>query len=102
LQPASEEGFKLKGWRREEKGRIYFEINIACAEKIATFAARSEERKLNNISILKSVQRGKRRPEKIKFILFGSLKKILTFALPTERKGKKIGTADVGKITEKD
>jgi hypothetical protein len=45
LQPASEEGFKLKGWRREEKGRIYFKINIAKVEKIATFAARSEERK---------------------------------------------------------
>jgi hypothetical protein len=27
--------------------------------------------------------------------------KFLTFALPTERKGKKIGTADAGKITEK-
>jgi hypothetical protein len=30
------------------------------------------------------------------------LKKFLTFALPTERKGKKIGTADVGKIEKKD
>jgi hypothetical protein len=45
LQPASEEGFKLKGWREGKKGRIYFKINIAKAEKIATFAARSEERK---------------------------------------------------------
>jgi hypothetical protein len=33
--------------------------------------------------------KGKKRLEKIKFILFGSLKKILTFALPTIRKGKK-------------
>jgi hypothetical protein len=29
------------------------------------------------------------RAKKIKIILFGSLKKIPTFALPTERKGKK-------------
>lgn len=38
--------------------------------------------------------------KKIKFILFGTSEKILTFALPTERKGKKIGTADVGKTTK--
>ena len=33
--------------------------------------------------------------EKIKFILFGSWKKISTFALPTEREGKKDQVADV-------
>jgi hypothetical protein len=35
------------------------------------------------------VLQGKRRFKKIKFILFGSWEKFLTFALPTERKGKK-------------
>jgi len=40
--------------------------------------------------------------KKIKFILFGSLKKILTFALPTERKGKKVGAADVAQTTKQD
>jgi len=41
------------------------------------------------------------RIKKIKFILFGSLKKILTFALPTERKGKKLSSGCCGKQTEK-
>jgi hypothetical protein len=31
----------LKRWRRDKEGRIYFKINVAGAEKIATFAARS-------------------------------------------------------------
>jgi len=34
----------MKGWRRDKEGRIYFKINVADGEKIATFAARSEER----------------------------------------------------------
>jgi hypothetical protein len=29
----------MKGWRRDKEGRIYFKINIAEEEKIATFAA---------------------------------------------------------------
>ena len=40
LHPASEEGFKLKRWHSEMESGIYFKINIAGAEKIATFAAR--------------------------------------------------------------
>jgi len=40
LHPASEEGFRLKGWRSEMESEIYFKINIAGEEKIATFAAR--------------------------------------------------------------
>ena len=81
---------------------IYFKINVAGEEKIATFAARSGRTESQLDLAYWNRGRGKKEDEKIKFILFGSLKKILTFALPTERKGKKIGTADVGKITEKD
>jgi hypothetical protein len=40
LQPASEEGALNERWRRGRESRIYFKINIAGEEKIATFAAR--------------------------------------------------------------
>jgi hypothetical protein len=46
------------------------------------------ERRFKTRHIEKRV-RGKKRLEKIKFILFGSLKKILTFALPTDKEGQK-------------
>jgi len=84
LHPASEEGIRLKG-RHRDSG-IYFKINIAGEEKIATFAARfgrTGERFKNGV--LKS-KKGKERLKKIKFILFVISEKILTFALPTERK----------------
>ena len=61
----------------------------------------SEERKADQHQRIEIREKEEKKIEKIKFILFGSLKKFLTFALPTERKGKKIGTADVGKITKK-
>ncbi|WP_412467403.1 hypothetical protein [Pedobacter sp. KLB.chiD] len=44
LHPASEEGVLVKGWLWAMDGRIYFKINIAEAEKIATFAALSGRR----------------------------------------------------------
>jgi len=34
----------MKGRHRDKEGRIYFKINIAKAEKIATFASRSGRR----------------------------------------------------------
>ena len=41
LHPASEEEVnKLKRWHRDMESRIYFKINVADEEKIATFAAR--------------------------------------------------------------
>lgn len=40
-------------------------------------------------------QKREKNNKKIKFILFGSWEKISTFALPTERKGKKDQVADV-------
>jgi len=44
---------------------------------------------LGKTGILKLQGEEKTGAEKIKNILFGSLKKLLTFALPTERKGYK-------------
>ena len=60
----------MKGWRRDKEGRIYFKINVAEEEKIATFASRSGRRgKLVNTGILKSRQGKKRRQKnKIYFI----------------------------------
>ncbi len=40
--------------------------------------------------------------KQIKFILFGTSEKILTFALPTIRKGEKVGAADVAQTTKQD
>lgn len=31
----------MKGWHRDDESGIYFKINVAEEEKIATFAARS-------------------------------------------------------------
>ena len=61
-----------------------------------------EERKADQHQRIEIREQEEKKAEKIKFILFGTSEKILTFALPTERKGKKIGTADAGKITKKD
>ena len=47
------------------------------------------------IQRIEIVKRKQEWAEKIKIILFGSSKKIPTFALPTERKGRKAGAADV-------
>ena len=49
----------------------------------------SEERGADQHQRIEIRGQGKKEDEKIKFILFGSSEKFLTFALPTERKREK-------------
>ena len=60
----------------------------------------SEGRKAEQDQRIEIKEREEKMAEKIKFILFGSLKKMLTFALPTEREGKKVEVADVTHTTK--
>jgi len=69
------------------EGRIYFKINVAEEEKIATFAARSGRTgKAGQDRHIEIRGEEKKEIEKIKFILFAISEKFLTFALPTIRK----------------
>jgi hypothetical protein len=79
----------LKGWHRDTESGIYFKINLAKEKKIATFAARFGRTESQLSLVYWKANRERKRLQKIKFILFGSLKKFLTFALPTERNGEK-------------
>ncbi|WP_165825409.1 hypothetical protein [Pedobacter yonginense] len=78
--------------RREERLRgikNYFEIVLGEGEKVLTFATRFGK---NGKPLRGGEVEGMWREEagrKNKNILFGSSEKIPTFALPTERKGKK-------------
>jgi hypothetical protein len=78
----------LKGWHSDTGSEIYFKIILAEAEKIATFAARFG-RTESQLNLAYEKQAGKEEDfRKIKFILFVILKNFLTFATPTETKGK--------------
>ncbi|WP_029287806.1 hypothetical protein [Pedobacter sp. R20-19] len=93
MQPASEERAgaekRVNDVLRLERRQNLFQIKFAEAKKIITFAARFGRNgklvlKTGRLKCWKEKKDGKN-----KIILFGSSEKISTFALPTEREGKK-------------